>query len=152
MKYSELVGKHFHPEFKPQLTPAEMLQLGVFGGCYFEKRPSEFPQTWFVGVQLSLDGKQHKELNHYGVLASQPRSAWQAKGWIHKDDPLGWFQWYCRYYLGRRHPDDERQIKRWKAIRRHLAQISYNCRPGDQHCRRKQRQAVLQWAYDPRRL
>jgi hypothetical protein len=142
----------FNQEFKPQLTPKEMLELGVFGGLYFEEIPKEFPKEWFEKARLSPDGKQHKELNHYGMLASQPRSVWLEKGWIHKDDPLGWFQWYCRYYQGRRHSDDERQIKRWKAISRHIAQIAHNCRPKDQFCRPRQRQAILQWAYDPRRL
>ncbi len=141
-----------HSLFKPQLTPKEMLELGIFGGLYFEPIPSEFPSSWFKCANLSKDNKQHKELNYYGVLASQSREVWQAKGWIHPDDPLGWFQWYCRYYQGRRHADDERQIKRWKAISRHIAQIAHNCRVGDQFCRPRQRQAILQWAYDPRRL
>lgn len=149
---TEKVGENFHPDFKPHLTPPEMLELGVFGGLYFGDKPKEFPKDWFKNAKLSVDGKQHKELNYFGVNASQPLSVWQAKGWIHQDDPRGWFQWYCRYYLGRRHEDDERQIKRWKAITRHAAQIVHNCRPGDQFCRPKQRQAILHWAYDPRRL
>lgn len=141
-----------HSLFKPQLTPKEMLELGIFGGLYFETIPDEFPKSWFKQAKLSSDGKQHKELNFYGILASQPRHVWEEKGWMHKDDPLGWFQWYCRYYQGRRHVDDERQIKRWKAISRHIAQISHNCRVDDQFCRPRQRQAILQWAYDPRKL
>lgn len=149
---TEKVGEDFHPDFKPNLTPQEMLELGVFGGLYFGDKTKEFPKEWFKNAKLSVDGKQHKELNYFGVNASQPLSVWQAKGWIHQDDPRGWFQWYCRYYLGRRHEDDERQIKRWKAITRHAAQIVHNCRPGDQHCRPKQRQAILHWAYDPRKL
>jgi hypothetical protein len=149
---TEPVGKHFHPEFTPHLTPKEMLELGIFGGLYMSDRPSEFPKSWFTKAKLSPDGKRHKELNHYGVNASQPLSVWEAKRWIHPDDPRGWFQWYCRYYLGRRHEDDERQIKRWKAIKRHIAQIQHSCRPGDQYCRPRQRQAILHWAYDPRRL
>lgn len=149
---TEKVGENFHPDFKPQLTPEEMLELGVFGGLYFGDKPKEFPKEWFKNAKLSSDRKQHEELNYYGVNASQPLSVWQTKGWIHQDDPRGWFQWYCRYYLGRRHEDDERQIKRWKAIRRHVAQIAHNCRPGDENCRPKQRQAVLHWAYDPRTL
>jgi hypothetical protein len=144
--------RSFHPEFKPQLTPKEMLELGVFGGSYFKEDMSEFPKSWFANARLSEDGLSHKELNYFGVLASQPLSVWQAKGWIHPDDPRGWFQWYCRYYQGRRHSDDERQIKRWKAISRHIAQVVYNCRPGDEFCRRKQRQAILHWAYDSRKL
>lgn len=149
---TEPVGKNFDPEFKPQVIPPEMLALGVFGGRYFSDTPDEFPTQWWKDAQLSHDGKVHKELNAYGVLASQPLSIWRAKGWIHTDDPRGWFQWYCRYYMGRRHPDDIRQIKRWKAMTRHIAQIGNNCRPGDQFCRPRQRQAILQWAYDPQKL
>ena len=149
---TEKPGQNFHPEFKPHLTPPEMLELGVFGGLYFGDKPAEFPRAWFKNAKLSEDGKQHKELNLYGVNASQSLSVWRTKGWIHKDDPRGWFQWYCRYYLGRRHEDDERQIKRWKAITRHASQIVHNCRPGDQFCRPRQRQAILHWAYDARRL
>lgn len=145
-------GKHFHSDFKPELTPQDMLELGIFGGLYFPEIPDEFPKSWFKKAKLSPDNKKHKELNYYGVHASQPLSVWQAKGWIHKDDPRGWFQWYCRYYMGRRHKDDERQIKRWKAIRRHVAQIVHNCRKGDDFCRPKQRQALLHWAYDARKL
>ena len=149
---TEPEGRNFHPEFKPHLTPAEMLELGIFGGLYFEDIPKEFPGEWFKKAKLTKDGAQHKELNYYGVNASQPLTVWQQKGWIHKDDPRGWFQWYCRYYLGRRHEDDERQIKRWKAITRHASQVTHNCRAGDQHCRPRQRQAILHWAYDPRKL
>lgn len=145
-------GENFSPEFMPQLTPQEMLNMGVFGGLYFGDKPTEFPKSWYTNAKLSTDKKHHKDLNYYQVLASQSITIWQQKGWIHPDDPRGWFQWYCRYYLGRRHEDDTRQIKRWKAINRHLAQIVSNCRPGDEHCRPKQRQAVLQWAYDPRKL
>ena len=143
---------NYHPEFKPHLTPKEMLELGVFGGLYFGDKPAEFPKLWFKNARLSEDKQAHKELNYYNVIASQSLSVWEEKDWIHKDDPRGWFQWYCRYYLGRRHEDDERQIKRWKAITRHVAQIAHNCRPGDEFCRPKQRQAILHWAYDPRKL
>ncbi len=148
----EPVGKNFAADFKPDLSPKEMLKLGVFGGSYFEEDKKEFPKSWFIGVKLSEDGEPKKELNYFGINASQPLSVWQKKGWIHKDDPRGWFQWYCRYYLGRRHKDDERQIKRWKAMSRHIAQIKYNCRRGDEFCRPKQRQALLHWAYDSRKL
>lgn len=149
---SEKMGQNFHPDFKPQLTPQEMLELGIFGGLYFGDRPSEFPKSWYKNAKLSPDGKQHKELNYFGVNASQSLSVWKTKGWIHKDDPRGWFQWYCRYYMGRRHDDDERQIKRWKAISRHIAQVVHNCRKGDEFCRPRQRQAILHWAYDSRKL
>jgi hypothetical protein len=142
----------FDPRFKPDLTPKQMLKLGVFGGAYYLRAPKEFPQDWFKGVKLSPDGLRHKELNYFKVNASQSLAVWQAKGWINKQDPYGWFQWYCRYYLGRRTQDDERQIKRWLAMRRHIMQIKNNCRVGDAFCRPGQRQALLHWAYDSRKL
>lgn len=140
-------------EFKPDLTPKEMLELGVFGGAYFKKIPKEFPEEWFIDARLSIDGVPDANLNLFEVIASQPLKTWQEKGWIHPADPMGWFQWYCRYYQGRRlGHEDERQIKRWKAFRRHAGQIKKNCYPGDLACRRKQRQALLHWAYDSREI
>ncbi len=147
---TEKEGKNFDPEFKPELTPKQMLELGVFGGKYMTDCKKEFPK-WFNRAKLNSEFHDPK-INYFKVNASQPLSVWIAKGWIHKDDPRGWFQWYCRYYLGRRHQDDARQIKRWKAIQRHIAQIKKNCRKGDFSCRPKQRQAVLHWAYDSRKL
>lgn len=149
---SEPVGKNFDLEFKPQLTPQEMLEIGVFGGVYFNDMPSDLPKSWFKKAKLSPDGKRHKEINYFGVNASQSLKEWQRKGWIHPQDPRGWFQWYCRYYLGRRSDDDARQIKRWKAYRRHVAQVRNNCRTKDEFCRPKQRQSLLHWAYDSRKL
>ena len=144
---SEPMGKNFHPEFKPDLTPKQMLEMGVFGGKYMTDCKNEFPKDWYKKAKLCHEFHDPK-FNYFGVNASQPLSVWRQKGWIHPDDPRGWFQWYCRYYMGRRHEDDERQIKRWKAIRRHIAQIKKNCEVGDLGCRRKQRQAVLHWAYN----
>lgn len=148
---SEPIGKKFHPEFKPELTPKEMLELGVFGGKYMTDCQEEFPKSWFKDAKISPKYKD-PQMNFYGINASLPLKEWQNKGWIHKDDPRGWFQWYCRYFMGRRHEDDERQIKRWKAIRRHVGAIKKNCKKGDQQCRKKQRQALLHWAYDSRNL
>lgn len=148
---TEPIGRNFHPEFKPDLTPMEMLELGVFGGKYMTDCKKEFPKEWFNKARLCSE-KHDPRLNYFGVNASLPLPTWQRKGWIHPDDPRGWFQWYCRYYMGRRHEDDQRQIKRWKAIRRHIAQIKNNCLPGDWSCRRRQRQAVLHWAYDSRKI
>lgn len=147
------IGKNFDVEFKPELTPKEMLELGIFGGVYFSGGGEmEFPKKWFKKAKLSKSGKYEKELNYFKVRASQSLKEWRRKGWIYEDDPRGWIQWYFRYYLGRRIPDeDERQIKRWKAIKRHITQITRNCRPRDFYCRPKQRQAVLHWAYDSRR-
>ena len=143
------VGGDFDPAFLPQLTPAEMLELGVFGGKYLTDCRDEFPAEWFASARLS-PRFANRACNYFGVMAGQPLSEWRAKGWIHPDDPRGWFQWYCRYFLGRRHPDDARQIKRWRAFSRHVGQITKNCEPGDPFCRPRQRQALLQWAYDSR--
>lgn len=151
----EPIGTNFHPDFKPDLTPKQMLALGVFGGRYMRDCKKEFPTDWFTKARLHPDGKpgHDKNLNLFKVDASQPLSVWRAKGWIFKDDPRGWFQWYCRYFMGRRIPkEDERQIKRWKAIQRHIAQIRKNCRAQDLMCRPRQRQALLHWAYDSRKM
>ena len=145
------IGADFAPEFTPELTPAEMLELGVFCGKYLTDCRAEFPPAWFARAKLSPAGKDCS-LNYYGVEASKPLSYWRAKGWIHPDDPRGWFQWYCRYYSGRRMEDDARQIGRWRAFRRHAAQVTRHCEPGDPFCRPRQRQALLQWAYDSRLL
>jgi hypothetical protein len=149
---TEPVGKHFDPGFTPQLTPKEMLHLGIFGGDYFSEPPNEFPEDWFKGVPLSPSGADAK-LNYFGVNASQPLSVWQQKGWIYFEDPHGWFLWYCRYYLGRRIPkEDARQIKRWHNMRRHVSQLQNSCQPGDTQCQPRRRQALLHWAYDTRKL
>ena len=143
-------GRDFHPEFTPDLSPETMLAMGIFGGRYMTDCRDEFPKSWFASALLS-PGKKDTSLNYYGVDASMPLAHWQAKGWIHPDDPRGWFQWYCRYYMGRRMPEEDlRQIRRWKGIRRHAAAIRKNCAPLDTTCRPKQRQTLLHWAYDPR--
>ena len=144
------MGSDFAPDFAPELTPAQMLELGVFGGKYMTDCRAEFPASWFASAKLSPAGKDPR-LNYFGVDASQPLSVWRAKGWIHPDDPRGWFQWYCRYFMGRRlEAEDRRQIGRWKAVRRHIAQLRRHCEPGDPFCRPRQRQALLHWAYDSR--
>lgn len=148
---TEPAGRNFHPDFKPELTPRQMLQLGVFGGKYMTDCRAEFPRSWFVGARLSHE-RHVPELNFFKVNASQPLSVWRRKGWIHPEDLRGWFQWYCRYYMGRRGPDDERQVRRWKAMSRHIAQVRKYCRKGDLDCRPRQRQALLNWAYDSRRI
>ena len=145
-------GRDFDPDFEPQLTPKEMLALGVFGGKYMTDCKKEFPKSWFTKAKLAPEGKD-PSLNYFGVDASVSLSTWRNNGWLHADDPRGWFQWYCRYYMGRRIPEeDERQIKRWKAFRRHVRQVQRNCEPGDPFCRPRQRQALLHWAYDSRNI
>lgn len=168
-------GHDFAPDFKPHLTPKQMLAMGVFGGRYMTDCRREFPASWFAHAKLApavpgshgRDGlpvhRRDDSLNYFGVNASQPLSVWRAKGWINEaHDPRGWFQWYCRYYRGRRlgpgtAPDgrgseDERQIGRWRAMARHAAQIRAHCRVGDFTCHTKQRQALLHWAYDARKM
>ena len=145
---TEPAGRNFYPEFKPELTPAEMLELGVFGGKYLTDCRDEFPASWFSGAKLS--DVADASLNAFGIKSRQPLSVWRDKGWIIGPDRRGWFQWYCRYYLGRRIPDvDKRQISRWRSFARHAAQVRHNCDPHDLSCRPRQRQALLQWAYDP---
>lgn len=149
---TEPEGKNFDKDFRPDLTPKQMLTLGVFGGKYMTDCKKEYPKDWWKKAKLS--SKFHNpEINYFKVKASQSLGAWKKKGWIHKDDPRGWFEWYCRYYMGRRiEKEDERQIKRWRAMRRHIAQITKNCRQGDLLCRPVQRQALLHWAYDSRKI
>ena len=149
-KLSEPMGKNFSPEFMPALTPKEMLALGVFGGKYMTDCQEEFPKDWFAKAKLSSKEKDIS-LNYFSVNASQSLNEWQQKGWIHPQDPRGWFQWYCRYYMGRRTEDDARQIRRWKAFKRHKSAVKKNCERYDFGCRKKQRQALLHWAYDSRK-
>lgn len=146
---SEPMGEKYSPDFTPDLTPKEMLALGVFGGKYMTDCQEEFPKTWFAKAKLSSQ-KKNISLNCFSVDASQNLDEWKRKGWIHIQDPRGWFQWYCRYYMGRRTDDDARQIKRWKAFKRHESAVRKNCEKYDFGCRKKQRQALLHWAYDSR--
>jgi hypothetical protein len=148
---TEPVGRNFEPDFEPQLSPREMLALGVFGGKYMTDCRDEFPASWFTRAKLS-PGRYDPKINFFGVRASQPLAEWRRKGWIYEEDPRGWFQWYCRYYMGRRCLDDDRQVRRWRQISRHVAQVRNGCKPRDLTCRPRQRQALLHWAYDSRKL
>mgnify|MGYP003394887136 CR=1 FL=1 len=142
------MGKKFAENFTPRFTPKEMLGRGVFEGKYCNDCRKELPDEWFAKAKISEIADP--SLNCFGVKSRQPLSVWREKGWIIGPDPRGWFQWYCRYYLGRRIPDvDEKQIKRWRAFARHAAQVKAHCEPGELSCRPRQRQALLQWAHDP---
>ena len=146
------IGRSFDCDFKPELKPKEMLELGIFGGKYMTDCQDEYPKSWFEKAKLS-PFKSDPKLNYYGIAASLPLVEWQKKGWIFEEDPRGWFQWYCRYYMGRRIPEEDfRQIKRWKAIIRHRGAIRKNCERYNLGCRRKQRQVLLHWAYDSREI
>lgn len=141
------MGSQFAPEFAPAYSPAEMLRMGVFEGKYINDCVDEFPQEWFDSAKLS--DFADPTLNYFGVKSRQPLSVWQQKGWIYGPDPRGWFQWYCRYFMGRRLPQtDAIQFKRWRAFARHAGQIRANCDSGDVFCRPRQRQGLLQWAHD----
>lgn len=148
---SESPGKNFDPEFKPELTPKKMLEMGVFEGKYMTDTRSEFPRDWFTKAKMVKTGEPpDPSLNYFGIKSRQSLQEWKRKKWIIEPDERGWFQWYCRYYMGRRLPEiDKIQIKRWKAFRRHKGQIEKNCAKGDLECRPRQRQALLQWAYNP---
>jgi hypothetical protein len=163
--------------FKPELSPQKMLEMGVFEGKYLNDSVSEFPSDWFLDDNgrllktLSPD-KPNIDLNYFKIKSRQSLNVWKDKGWIpvtqHRsaktilrdhglkadevEDPdlRGWFEWFCRYYLGRRlEVIDEIQKKRWRAFKRHLAQVEKNCPKGDETCRPKQRQGLLQWSYNP---
>ena len=149
MKPPSLKNKNdFYKLFKPQLTPKKMLELGVFGGAYFGLNIKEYPKSWFINAKISKNFDV--SLNRFKAKSGLSKKEWQEKGWIFKQDPLGWFQWYCRFSNGRRIPHiDKIQIKRWKNFIRHVAAIKKNCESLDLNCRQKQRQAILQWAYYP---
>lgn len=141
-------GKITDPDFKPELSPAQMLKMGVFEGKYLNDCRDEFPSSWFRGAKIST--RADPSLNCFKIKSRQSLQEWQKKNWIIEPDVRGWFQWYCRYYMGRRIPAiDSIQIKRWRSFARHRGQILKNCTPKDYTCRPRQRQALLQWAYNP---
>lgn len=136
--------RNFGSRFNPAFTPHEMLRLGVFEGKYLNSTLDEYPAKWRNGAKLS--STPDPSVNLLGVKSRLPLSIWLDKGWVHPQDPWGWFQWYCRYYNGRRTDDDDRQIKRHRAFIRHSAQVELCL---DITKRLVQRQALLQWSYDP---
>lgn len=141
------MGEDFADGFTPCFSPQTMLEMGVFEGKYCNDCQKEFPKEWFTNARVS--DAADESLNYFGIKSRQPLSVWREKGWIVGPDVRGWFQWYCRYYMGRRIDSiDEIQIRRWKAFSRHAGQIRANCTPGDLECRPRQRQALLQWSYD----
>tara|TARA_B100000035_G_C20769868_1_gene452128 strand:- start:47 stop:601 length:555 start_codon:yes stop_codon:yes gene_type:complete len=119
-----------HPDFKPNVAPKDVFKKGAFGGTYFrpiyssitkkkykaEDVISEYPKSWFKGMNIKkkvISSKYDKKINKYGVKCGSSLEDWEKSNWIVKQDPYGWFQWYCRFYRGRRTDDDERQIGRW---------------------------------------
>jgi hypothetical protein len=143
---TESIGQNFDKRFNPYYTPKEMLELGVFEGKYLNDSIFEFPKEWFLNAMISLD-KPNIQLNATKHKSRLPLKQWKDNGWINPQDPRGWFQWYCRYYLGRRTPDDHRQISRWCAFVRHAGSVRKYCEPGNITQRPAQRQALLQWSH-----
>ena len=141
-------GGHFNEGFLPYFSPKKILELGVFEGKYCNDCQDEFPEEWFSSAKIC--DQPNPKANCFGIKSRQPLSAWRKNGWIYGPDPRGWFQWFCRYWLGRRLPEiDTIQIRRWRSFRRHEGQVRANCSPSDTGCRPRQRQALLQWAYNP---
>ena len=162
-------------DFPAELSPAEILMLGAFEGKYLNDSVREFPLEWFVGAlhygRLSPEVADPVRCNLFGVKSRQPLSLWRENAWApsrerigrtddhyhgllgdpqRNPDERGWFQWYCRYWMGRRIPElDALQIRRWRSFRRHAGAIRARCRRGDLSCSPRERQALLQWAYDP---
>ena len=132
-------SEDFYKLFKPDLTPKQMLAYGVFGGSYLGETINEYPKSWFVKAKISKTFNVN--LNYFQVRAGLSLKEWRKKDWIMEEDPRGWFQWYCRYTIGRRMPEiDEIQISRWKAFGpRHIGGIKKNCPKKNFSCRRKQR-------------
>ena len=188
-------------EFQPDLSPGEMLMLGVFEGKYLNDCVREFPAEWFVGAlamgRLSPERADPEQCNLFGVKSRQNLDVWRENGWVatqptrarsldraevgmrgvtrrvpkstkstrttrtaksrdiladanRNPDERGWFQWYCRYWMGRRLPElDHVQIGRWRSFRRHAGAVKSGCGRGTLSCRPRERQALLQWAYNP---
>ena len=133
--------------FEPVFSPMEMLKLGVFEGKYINDSRDEFPEEWYIDAKISQT--PNVLCNYFKVKSRQSLHDWKTSGWIYGPDKRGWFQWYCRYYIGRRIPDiDNIQMKRWRQFKRHYGQVLKNCPPGDLTCIPKQRQALLQWSYN----
>lgn len=138
------------PTFAPSYTPKEMLELGVFEGKYINAI-KDLPASWYkLPKVVGPNDPPDSSLNKYGVKSRQSLSVWKEKGWTTKLSPLGWFQWFCLYWLGRRdEKEDQLQIKRCRSfVARHNAQVQANCKKGDDACHTKQRQGLLQWAWD----
>ena len=150
--------------FHPNLSPKEIIRMGSFGGIYFNSSNNikidyrEFPSDWFNGVpeNFYLSDQYNKNVNFFKIKSGQDQDEWENKGWIHPQDPRGWFQWYCRYYLGRRTEDDERQIKRWSNFcgkkgrwRNYIYRKIFdkNTTVDDHSFSRAVRQSLLHWGY-----
>jgi len=163
---AEAPGTGFAEGFEPYTTPEEILCLGAFGGKYLNDCLLEFPAEWFMNAGLLgklCPGGEDISVNYFKIDSRLPLSNWKESGWVpggkvlggkrevlslRNPDVRGWFQWYCRYWMGRRIPElDAVQIQRWKNFARHHGAVKKNCVKGDLTCRPRQRQALLHWAW-----
>lgn len=148
-------------EFDPNLTPNQILLSGAFGGSYFgiEDLKGDYDyQSLFqnllsdVPPHLYLGEKYKPRLNKFRIRSGMDYKYWTDMGWIHQDDPYGWFEWYLKYYNGRRHTDDERQISRWQQFcgvngrwrNRIYSRINET---GDWNASPRIQQSLLHWGY-----
>lgn len=143
-----------HPIFEPHLTPAEMLERGVFGGAYFGRATEEDfdgldPDTRRLARQ-NVRTTRSRALNAYEVFSGMSYLEWYERGWIFPEDPLGWFHWYCRYHAGRRHERDGHQIGRWFRYADRWS-TAYRWTTVEPHSP-VVKQGLLQWAYEPLKL
>ena len=143
MTMKKMVTSKTGVEFTPLLNPYEAMELGIFDGSYYGEG-TEVTTRDFANPPVIT------KTNLFAPNASSPLEEWQERGWIKEHDPMGWFQWYVRYYHGRRIEDyDDWQMGRWKSfVARHSAQVRKNGN-GDLTKRLKQRQALLHWCADP---
>ena len=163
-----------YPDFTPNISPKEVFEMGSFGGTYYRPIYSsitnknykskdvikEYPKSWFKNVDIDtmvISSDYDKKINKYKVVCGSSLETWEKNGWIIKQDPYGWFQWYCRFYRGRRTDDDERQIDRWNKIvgpngrfRRRLMNmlIKKNKEYDDYTVSPVIRQVLLHWGYE----
>ena len=169
LKNGDIIFKD-HPEFRPNVTPSEIFKLGSFGGTYwrpinssvtkkkYKDQDKEFPKSWWRGLDKSklTSSEYDPSINLYGVKVGTTLEFWESKGWIVEQDPYGWVQWYCRFYRGRRTPDDKRQIRRWLGLagpngrfRNTLINLikKNKTRYNDIKISPKIRQTLLHWGY-----
>lgn len=138
--------------FKAQLEPEQILDLGVFGGSYFEAATEEDfldMRSTIVEMALQNRGRYDKSKNHYGVKAGQSYDVWVRNGWIFPEDPLGWFHWYCRYSTGRRHERDAHQIARYNNYVIRWGSVARNQYAQTGSISDVVKQGLIQWGIDP---
>ena len=148
LAYSEkMVYFEDEKDFTPCYTPVQMFKMGIFGGSYFQIQthlPSDFLDE-IGGIEYGR--KENKNENFYGVISGSSLEWWKNRGLIHKDDPNGWVEWYIKFYYGRRHQDDKRQIRRFKSfVSRNMGMVKGYLKKEKNSP--KTNQNLLQWGWD----